>query len=119
MAQAQFTKVQLSGGANGRAILVAATSTPGTTVHTATSTSGALDEVWLWAQNTDTTDRKLTIELGGTTSPNDLIELTIPAESGLVPVVPGFPLDGGVVVKAFAASANVVTVNGFVNRITT
>ncbi len=119
MAQAQFTKVQLSGGANGRNVLVVATSSPGTTIHTATSTSGAMDELWLWAMNTDTSDRKLTIELGGTTAPNDLIELTMPAESGLIPIVPGFPLDGGVIVKAFCATGNVVTVNGFVNRIST
>lgn len=118
MAQAQFTKVQLSGSTNGRPILVVATSTPGTTLHTATSTAGALDSLYIAASNTDTTDRKLTIELGGVTSPNDLIEMTIPAESGLVPVVQAIPLSGGVVVRAFAASASVVNVVGYVNRIT-
>ena len=111
-------KVKLSGSTNGRPIKVAATATPGTAVHTATGNSGELDELWLWASNTDTTDRKLTIELGGTTSPDDLIEMTIPAEDGLHLVVPGVPLDGGVAVKAFAASANLVNVVGYINRIT-
>ncbi len=76
-----------------------------------------MDEVWLWAVNSDTSNRKLTIELGGTTSPDDTIEVTIPSESGLVLVVPGLVLNGGVVVRAFSASADVLMISGFVNRI--
>lgn len=105
----------LSGSTNGRAVKVAATATAGTTIHTAHATS--IDEVWLWAVNTDTTARKLTIEWGGTSSPDDLIEVTIPAEGGLVLVVPGLVVTGSVVVRAFAATANVVNIVGFVNRI--
>lgn len=111
-----ITKLKHSGSTDGRMVKVAATSTPGTTIHTAHSTS--LDEVWLWAVNSDTTARKLTIEFGGTSSPDDLIEVTIPAESGLVLVVPGLLVTNSVVVKAFCATANVVNVAGFVNRIT-
>jgi hypothetical protein len=114
---ATFTKTLLSGSTNGRPVKVAATGTPGTTIHTAVSGTSSIDEIWLWAQNTDTSDRKLTIEFGGTTSPDDLFEVTIPAESGLMNVVPGLPLNNGLVVKAFAASANVVTLSGYVNRI--
>ena len=108
-------KQRLSGNTNGRNIKVAATGTPGTTVHTAHAT--ALDEVWIWAQNSDTTDRKLTVEFGGTTAPDDLVEVTIPAEGGPVLVIPGWPVTGSVVVRAFAASADVVLINGYVNRI--
>lgn len=117
MATETYTKQKLSGSTNGRPIKVVATATAGTTIHTATSTAGELDEVWLWAQNTDTSDRKLTIELGGTTAPDDLIEVTIPAEGGLVLVVPGLVFDGGVSIAAFAETANVVTISGFVNNI--
>jgi hypothetical protein len=92
------------------------TSTAGTLIHTADST--AKDEVWLWAVNSDTSARKLTIEFGGVSSPDDLIEVTIQPEDGLFPVVPGIPLTGGVVVRAFCASANVVMIHGYVNRIT-
>jgi hypothetical protein len=105
----------LSGSTNGRPVKVVATATAGTTIHTAHATS--IDEVWLWAVNTDTTARKLTIEFGGTSSPDDLIEVTIPAEGGLVLVVPGLVVTGSVVVRAFCATANVVNVVGFVNRI--
>lgn len=117
---ATFGKLVLSGSTDGRAIKVAATATPGTTIHTASSTSTHFDEIWLYAQNTDTTARKLTIEFGGTSAPDDLIEITVPAESGLVLVAPGLVLKGNaspLVVKAFAASANVVTIHGYVNRI--
>jgi hypothetical protein len=114
---ATYSKQLLSGGTNGKNIKVAATSTPGTTIHTAVSGTSSFDEIWLWAMNTDTSDRKLTIEFGGTTSPDDTIELTIPAESGWIPVVPGHLLQNSLVVKAFAATANVVLINGYVNRI--
>jgi hypothetical protein len=64
----------------------------------------------------------LTIEWGGTSSPDDLIEVTIPAESGLIPVSPGLTIQGdsgtALVVGAFCATADVVTIHGYVNRAT-
>jgi len=111
-----FSKVKLSGSSDGKMIKVAATATLGTNIHTAHAT--ALDEIWLYAVNSDTTNRKLTIEYGGATSPDCLIELTIPAESGLTLVVPGLLLTNSLVVTAFCATANVVMIGGFVNRIT-
>lgn len=114
---ATYTKTILSASTNGQPILIAATSTPGTTIHTAVSGTSSLDEIWLYAQNTDTTPRKLTIEYGGTTSPNNLFEITIDAESGLTLVVPGLLLNNGLLVRAFAATTNVITVSGYVNRI--
>ena len=118
---ATFSKIHLSGSTDGRLIKVAATATAGTTIHTGSSTATTYDEVWLYAVNSDTTDRKLTIEFGGTSSPDDLIEQTITAESGLLLVVPGLVIKGNataLVVRAFCASANVVMVGGYVNRIT-
>lgn len=118
---ANFDKLVLSGSTDGRPILVAATSSPGTTIHTGSTTTTTFDEVWIYAMNTDTTARKLTVQFGGTTSPNDEIEVTIQPEAGLVTIVPGFPIRGNataLVVRAFAATANVITIHGFVNRIT-
>lgn len=117
---ATFTKQILSGSTDGRAIKVAATATAGTTIHTGSTTAATIDEVWLYAQNTDTTARKLTIEWGGTTAPDDLIELTIGPEQGLVLVAPGLLIKGNataLIVRAFAATANVITIHGYVNRI--
>ena len=111
-----IVKTVLSGSTNGRGVKVVATASAGTTIHTAHSTSE--DEIWLYAQNTDSTDRKLTIQWGGVTSPDDEIEFTVKAEDGLYLVVPGLILTGGLVVRAFCASANVVIIQGFVSRIT-
>lgn len=118
---ATFSKIHLSGSTDGKLIKVAATATAGTTIHTGSSTATTYDELWLYAVNSDTTDRKLTIEFGGTSSPDDLIEQTITAESGLLLVVPGLVIKGNatpLVVRAFCATANVVMVGGYVNRIT-
>ena len=112
---ATYTKVKLSGSTDGRMIKVAATATLGTTIHTAHATS--LDEIWLYAVNSDTVDRKLTIEYGGATAPDNLIEVTIPAESGLILVCPGLILSNSLVVTAFAATANVIMIGGYVNRV--
>lgn len=111
-------KQLLSGSTNGTPIKVVATATTGTTIHTAVSGTTNMDEVWLWANNTDTVGRKLTIEYGGTTSPDCLIEVTIPPESGLVLVVPGLLLQNSLAITAFAVQASVILVSGFVNRIT-
>ena len=113
---ATFSKLKLSGSTDGKQIKVVATATAGTTIHTAHDT--ALDEVWLWAVNSDTTARKLTVEWGEATAPDGNIEVTIPAESGYLLVVPGLILTNSLVVKAFAGTANVLLVNGYVNRIT-
>lgn len=114
---ATFSKLPLSGSTNGRQILVAATTTPGTLVHTAVSGTSSLDEIWLYAVNTSTSAVKLTIEYGGTTAPNDHIELTVAAESGLVLVSPGLVINNGLAIRAFAATTNVIAVSGYVNRI--
>jgi len=118
---ASFNKVLLSGSTGGRLIKVAATATAGTTIHATGTSSSVLDEVWLYAVNSDTTDRKLTIEFGSTSAPDDLIEQTITAESGLILVVPGLLMSGdgtsARTIRAFAATANVVMIGGYVNRI--
>ena len=117
---ATFEKIKLSASTDGRAVKVGATATPGTLIHEGSATATDYDEIWLYAMNTDTTARKLTIEWGGVSAPDDLIEITIPAESGLTLVVPGLVIKGNATeleVRAFCASANVVTVLGYVNQI--
>ena len=113
---ASITKQFLSASVNGRNIKIVAVATLGTEIHVAHATDK--DEIWLWAVNSDTSDRKLTIEFGGVASPDDLIEVTIPAEDGLHLVIPGRILSGALIMGAFAATANVILVGGYVNRIT-
>jgi hypothetical protein len=118
---ATFSKIALSGSTDGKLIQVAATSSAGTTIHTGSATATTFDEIWLYAVNSDTSARKLTIEWGGTSSPADLIEQTIPAESGLFLIVAGLVIKGNaspLVVRAFCATSSVVNIAGYVNRIT-
>lgn len=113
-------KRKLSGSTDGRLIKVAATSTPGTTIHTAVAgtTAGTYDEIWLYAMNSNSANVLLTIEFGGTTDPDDLIQVYVPFDSGLYLIIPGLILQNGTVVKAFAATTNVIVIGGFVNTIT-
>ena len=50
--------------------------------------------------------------------PDQNIVQTLAIQSGLQLVVPGFILQNGMVVKAFASAANVVVLYGFVNAVT-
>ncbi len=112
------SKEYLSGSTFGKAIVVAATAGPtGTLLHT-TATAGK-DEIWLYAINGSTgANLKLTIEFGGVAAPGNHIEKTIQRESGLVPVVPGFVLGSGNVVRAFGASGLSLAMYGYVHRLT-
>jgi len=113
---ATFSKQFLSGSTNGKQIKVAATATPGTAIHTP---STGTDEIWLYATNQDTVAVDLTVEYGGTTSPDDKITLSVPSKSGLTLVVPGLIISGSSYpVRAFASTGSVVMISGYVNRIT-
>jgi len=79
-----------------------------------------LDEVWLYASNPSGAQRTLTIQWGGTTSPNDHFVLFLPAQSGLIVIAPGLIIKGNatpLVVRAFCDSANQVNISGYVNEI--
>lgn len=115
-----IAKRLLSGSTDGKSVLIAATASTGTTVHTGPSTSTDMDEVWLYASNIDSAAHTLTIQWGGTAT-QDAITLTIPAYQGLVVVAPGLPLNGNatpLVIRAYADTTNKVTLFGYVNRIT-
>ena len=118
---ATFSKTILSGSTDGKGVLVAATATAGTLVHTGSSTAATLHEVWLYAVNTSASDVKLTIEWGEATAPNGNIEYTVKAENGLYLIVPGLLIKGNassaLTVRAFAATTNVIVVHGYVNVI--
>ena len=119
---ATYTKVILSGSTNGLGIKLTDTASSGNTdagylIPTAVSGPPAVDECWVYGHNSSTAAVKVTLEVGGVTSPDNTIEVTLPPEEGLMQILPGLPLQNGLHIKAFAASANVVTIYGFVNRI--
>src|ERR1041385_1297475 len=115
-----YTPRLLSGSTNGRPIKVAATATPGTLLHTAVAGTSDADYLWLDVYNSDAAAVDLTIEWGGTTDPDDLHPktLSVPPLTGPFSVAANRPLQNGLVVRAFASSANKLTITGRVTRYT-
>ena len=48
---ATFSKIPLSGSTDGRGIHIDDSATPGKTVHTGSTSTSVIDEVWLYAMN--------------------------------------------------------------------
>ena len=112
-------RIPISGCSNGRGIKVTGTTSGGAnTIHTATSTAGVIDEVWLYCYNSGSANLVLYLCLGGTTDPDDIVKVTIPAQTGDILVLAGECFNGGVVIKAYAQTANYLVIRGYVNRIT-
>lgn len=118
---ATFSKQLLSGSTNGRAVIVAATATPGTLIHTAIAGTSSFDEIYLYATNATGTAATLTLEYGGVLDPGDHAckALSIPANSPPIPILMGLLLQNGLVLRAFSGTASAINLTGFVNRITT
>jgi hypothetical protein len=118
---ATFTKQLLSGSTYGAPITVVQTASTGTTIHATGTSSSTIDEVWLYATNTSASAVTLTVQYGGTGAVQNAITLSIPATSGLTLVVPGLILTGtgsaATTVYAYAGTASVITISGYVNRI--
>ncbi|MFA6064195.1 MAG: hypothetical protein WC736_16520 [Gallionella sp.] len=116
---ATYSRQLLSGSTNGRAVIVVATATPGTAIHTAITGTTGFDELYLWASNVTAAAATLTIEWGGVTDPGDHIvkALVIPANSPPIPIVTGQVLNNGLLVKAFGGTASAINLTGYVNRI--
>ena len=110
-----FTKVLLSGSTAGEPIDLASTSVE-TTIHTAVNASSQIDEIWLWASNTTTTNQMLRIQWGSTVVAKRS-QQTIPAQSGWILVAPGLCMSSGEVSALSTATASDVHIMGFVNRI--
>jgi hypothetical protein len=111
-----FTGTVLSGSTNGRPIPVAATSTPGTLIHTA-GASG-FDEVWINVSNVTAGAQTLTVEWGGVSDPGDHLvkAYSVAANSAPIPVSLGLRLAGGLSVRAFSSSGSTLNITGYVNQ---
>lgn len=114
-----FIPQDLSGCANGVPLLVTATTAGGAqTVDTAVSGTTDRDYYYVWANNTDTSDRDVTFLLGGTTEPDNIIvgPFTIYAKSGLNLIIDGTFANNSKVLKVYGSSASKITVTGYKNR---
>lgn len=87
-----------------------------TTIHTAVNNDPDYDKVSILAYNDDSVSRALHLGWGGTSDPDDLIIVSIPAQSGLVVVTIDLAIRSGLVVVASASAANVIVLYGDVKR---
>jgi len=118
MAISIYSKLPLSGSVNGKQILVSATTSgSAVSVHTSTSGTGSIDEVWLYAYNDATASVNLTLLWGGTVEPNDVFRNVIESKSGREVIIDGKLLQNSLTIKAYANIANAVVLDGFVNYI--
>jgi hypothetical protein len=118
---ATYSKVLLSGSTQGQPITVVATASTGTTIHSTGTSNTIIDEVWLYANNTSTSPALLTVQFGGTGAVQHAKPITLAPQSGDVLIVAGLPLTGtgsaANTIAAFAATASVITISGYINRI--
>jgi hypothetical protein len=117
---ATATKIKLSGSTDGKGIKVT-TASPldgsDTTIHTAVSGTTDYDLVTLFAANPSASPIELFLGWGGTTDPDNLIRVTIPARQGLMLLTADMPLQNGQAVVASAATTNQIVIYGYVNRL--
>jgi hypothetical protein len=118
---ATYSKQLLSDSSLGQPIIVVQTTSPGTSIHSTGISSAVFDEVWLYANNTSTSPVLLTVQFGGIGSIQHAKPIILSPQSGDVLVIAGLPLTGtgsaATSVKAFAATASVITISGYINRI--
>jgi len=111
-----ISKELLSGSTQGQPIIITATTSPGTIVHTTGTSSTTIDEIWLYANNDSAVQVTLTVQYG-----TGNIVVGIPSRTGLSILLPGLALTGngitGTVVRAFAGTTSVISVVGYLNRI--
>ena len=119
MTTTTITAKAASGSTNGRGIKIAASSSPGTTLHTyqTGTTDGNFDICDVTVYNSDTSDRTVTFQNGGTTSPDDSRGGTVPA--GEERTFYGFMGQNSLVLKAFASAANVLSAHVTVRKMVT
>lgn len=118
--------IPLSGSTQGKGIKVVATATPGTTIHATGISATVVDRIYLWAVNSQAAATAstvlLTLEFGGVASPDNLIQTPIPGQGGEVQLCDGHPLLGNgsvaLTVAAFAGTANIIMVYGYILRVT-
>ena len=117
---ATYEKRFLSASTDGAAIKINTTYGPGNLIHTAaaSATVAPIDEVFLQISNPTTTDQVVTVQFAATTTvDNDIID-TVPARSGLFPILKGIPIKNAKTIYVYAGATATLGGYGWVNRIT-
>lgn len=113
------TRIGFSAATNGATMTVNTTSAISPmTVHTAGPGIYNWDDIWIWAANTDTISRTISLYFGAHSSVGDMAIGSYDLPPGGMPVLicPGLFLRNSGVVEAFASVANKINLTGYVNR---
>lgn len=117
---ATYKKIDLTASTDNIPIVISDEATPGEEIHTCSTTAGVKDEIYLYANNIHASAAAdVTIEMG--TAGAKYTYFNLPANTGLVQVVPGVHLNGNatpLVVRAFADAASKIVISGYVIRYT-
>ena len=119
---ATYSKQLLSQSIDGKAVNITATLSSTTLIHTTLSSSSVLDEVWLYATNSTSSDITFNLLYGGINFINDILfEGVIEAYAGSVLICPGLIARGndttGFSIYGSSTSISGINVFGYVNRI--
>ena len=118
---ASITKRVLSGSTDGFPINVSQTAFSGTLIHTGSTSTNTIDEVYVYAYSSATSVVSITVEMGGA-SASGIMRFDIPPLSEPFLLLPGIILQGrsatGADLRVGASTSNVVSLIGWVNRIT-
>ena len=123
-----YTKINLSPDGtegDGDPIKITDTSGNGTSIHDTLISKRRKDEVWLWVTNTSAAPVEVTMHVGYLSTASAAVDqrsiFTVPPKSGWMLALPGQPLKGNGTtarrIAAYAGSADVINVMGYVNRI--
>lgn len=105
----------LSGCTDGKGIKIAATSSPGTLIHTAHATK--TDRIWLSAMNMHSGTVEIQIQWGETTAGTE-IRQTLQFRRGVEQIVAGMLLTNSLEVRIYASIADKVFIYGEIERTT-
>lgn len=111
--------IVFSGSTRGRPIQITGTTSGGAnTLHTATTTSGQVDKMFMWLTNTSTAAVTVTVEFGTTGVGNEL-DYVVPGNETII-AIDGAVIGGAATdtIKAYATTASVVNAFGRVERLT-
>ena len=113
------TRIGFSAATNGATMTVNTTSAfSPMTVHTAGPGVYNWDDIWIWAANTDTVSRTISLYFGAHSSVGDQVvgNYDLPPGGAPVLICPGLFLQNSGVVEAYASIANKINLTGYVNR---
>jgi len=121
-----FSKLPLSQSNNGSSIVLTVSSlaTSGTPCHIVPLSSNYIDEAWIYATNSTTSDLTLTMTFGGTNalSGNDIIfSGVVEAYAGSTLIIPGLILQGNnsftPAIYGWTSALSGINIFGYINRI--